>query len=67
MSTLYIRNLPDDVVQRIHRASSARQMTLAKYIAALVKLHDAMRAHADSGQADIEAELTVLGLQTITQ
>lgn len=65
--TLNVRNLPPAVVVRIKAAAAARQMTLARYLAALVALHDAMRARVDRGDDKIATELEALGLQTVTR
>ena len=41
-------------------------MTHAQYLAALVGLHEAIRAAADGGDAKLAAELEKLGLQTVS-
>ena len=43
MSTLYLRNVPEDVAQRVKRAAGARGMTLAEYLGQLSALHEHMR------------------------
>lgn len=66
-TTLNIRNIDAAAAQAIKQAAAARGMTLAEYIAALSALHEAMRARADAGDNDVQAELTALGLQTVTR
>ena len=41
-------------------------MTHAQYLAALVALHEAMRARADAGDAALGEELRRLGLASVT-
>ena len=41
-------------------------MTHAQYLAALVALHEAMRARADGGDAALAEDLRRLGLATVT-
>ena len=69
--TLFIRNIEDTAVDRLQRAAAVRQLTMAEYIEKLVDLHDVARARAkEFGDEDLaaiwQAELTTLGLQTIT-
>ena len=66
-ATLNIRGIDAQAAARIKRASSARGMTLAAYLAALVDLHDAMRSLADSGKhGQVRTELETRGLQSVT-
>lgn len=66
-ATLNVRGIDPAAAERIRRAAGARQMTLARYLTALVALHEAMRARADRGDAKLRAELAALGLETVTQ
>ena len=65
MSTLFIRNLEPGIAQRAKLAARARGLTLAEYISLLVQLHDVIRARADAGSDDLQAELQALGLETV--
>lgn len=65
MADMLLRNVPDEAAHRLRRAAAARRMTQGEYIAALVLLHDALRARADEGDDVLYAELEVLGLQTV--
>jgi hypothetical protein len=66
-TTLNIRGIDAKAVARAKAAATARGMTLGEYIAAVIVLHDAMRALADSGRHDqVVAELKTLGLETVT-
>jgi hypothetical protein len=47
-------------------AAGGRGMTHAQYLAALVALHEAMRAAADGGDEAVAAELDELGLSTVS-
>jgi hypothetical protein len=51
---------------RFRAAAGGRGMTHAQYVAALVALHEAMRALADSGNETVDAELGKLGLSTVS-
>lgn len=70
MATLNVRNLDDDTYRRLKAAGRLRGMTAAQYIAALVRLHDAIRAIADHVETDtgaqLQTELRALGLETVT-
>ena len=65
--TLNIRGIAAVAADRIRRAAAARGLTLGAYLAALVTLHDAMRARADHGDAKVAAELAALGLETVAR
>jgi hypothetical protein len=66
-TTLNIRGIDAKAVTRAKAAAAVRGMTLGEYIAAVIALHDAMRALADSGRHDqVVAELKALGLETVT-
>lgn len=65
--TLNVRGIDAGAAERIRRAAAARGLTLGAYLAALVQLHDAMRARADHGDAKIAGELEALGLGTVTR
>ncbi len=66
MAVLNIRgdDLTAEAVERAKRAAAARGWTLARYLTQLVALHDVARAHADAGDAALDAELQALGLET---
>ena len=66
MTTLNIRNIDEKAVVRLKRTAAARGLTLGQYIAKLAALHDATRARADAGDDALQAELTTLGLQTVS-
>ena len=66
MATLNIRNIDDAAVERAKDAAARRRMTLGRYIAATIAFADAARARADAGDDGLQAELTALGLQTVT-
>lgn len=51
---------------RFRAAAGGRGMTHARYLAALVALHEAMRAAADGGDEAVAAELEKLGLSTVS-
>lgn len=73
-TTLNVRGIDSEVVERLKRGSQARGWTLAQYLAALVSLHDAMRALADTSTAgpmgdrwvQVQTELEALGLATVS-
>jgi hypothetical protein len=63
---ILVRKLPADAARRFRAAAGGRALTHAQYLAALVQLHDAMRALADGGDERVRAELERLGLGTVT-
>jgi hypothetical protein len=63
---IMLRRVPAVVAHRFRGAAGARGFTHAQYLAALVALHEAMRRRADSGDADVAAELDQLGLGTVS-
>jgi hypothetical protein len=63
---IMLRRVPIDVAQRFRAAAGARGMTHAKYLTALVDLHEAMRRRADGGDDDLVAELERLHLATVS-
>jgi len=63
---LMLRRVPRPVAHRFRGAAGARAFTHAQYLVALVALHDAIRARADGGDAELAAELERLGLSTVT-
>ena len=63
---IMLRRVPVAVAKQFRAAAGGRAMTHAQYLAALVALHDAMRALGDGGDARIQAELEQLGLSTVT-
>ena len=68
-AALNIRHMDRSARERLSRGARARGMTLAQYVQALVDLHDAMRALADTEHRDslhVLAELRRLGLESVT-
>jgi hypothetical protein len=63
---IMLRRVPRDVAQRFRAAAGARGLTHAQYLAALVALHDAIRARAADGDEGSAAELERLGLSTVS-
>jgi hypothetical protein len=63
---IMLRRVQGAVAHRFRGAAGARGFTHAQYLAALVALHEAMRQHADRGNAEVAAVLTQLGLGTVT-
>ncbi len=66
MPAILMRNIPASVHARITQARQIRGLSFDEYFEKLLELHEAMRALADSGDERIQAELTRLGLQTIS-
>jgi len=72
MTTLNVRGIDEQVVERLKRAAQVRGWTLAQHLAALAGLHDAMRALSDTKTPDgrweqVRTELETLGLNTIRE
>jgi hypothetical protein len=63
---IMLRKVPTAVAMRFRAAAGGRRMTHARYLAALVALHEAMRAAADGGDETVAAELEKLGLSTVS-
>jgi hypothetical protein len=63
---ILLRRVPSPVAQRYRAAAGARGMTHAQYLAALVALHESIRARADGGDAELAAELERLNLSTVS-
>lgn len=63
---IMLRSVPKLVAQRFRGAAGGRGMTHARYLAALVELHQAMRERADGDDAELTAALEKLGLSTIS-
>ena len=63
---IMLRRVPRGVAHQFRGAAGARGFTHAQYLAALVNLHGCMRERADSGNAEIAAELDRLGLSTVS-
>ena len=61
-----LRRVPRETAARFRAAAGGRGMTHAEYLAALVALHEAMRARADAGDAALGEELRRLGLASVT-
>jgi hypothetical protein len=70
MPDIVVRNVEPDALKRFRMRARARAMTQGNYLAALVDLHDRMRALADHGapaglRRSIADELEALGLSTL--
>jgi len=64
---LMLRRVPAQTAKRFRQAAGGRNLTHAQYLAALVALHDRMRALADDGNDDrVRTELERLGLMTVS-
>src|SRR3954451_22831695 len=63
---IMLRRVPRDTARRYRAAAGGRGMTHAQYLAALVQLHEAMRARADGGDSEVAAELERLALSSVT-
>ena len=63
---IMLRRVPRDTARRYRAAAGGRGMTHAQYLAALVQLHEAIRARADGGDGELAAELERLGLTSVT-
>ena len=63
---LLVRGMSPRALERFKVGSGARALKYADYLAALLDLHDARRRLADSGDDDVAAILTELGLSTVT-
>src|SRR5215207_2652023 len=61
---IMLRRVPSAVAMRFRAAAGGRGMTHAQYLAALVGLHEAIRANADAGNEQLAATLETLSLQT---
>lgn len=64
LKILQLKGVPAPIHARFAHGARVRGMTQAAYLAALLDLHDAMRARADAGSDEIQAELEARGLQT---
>jgi len=64
-TVLQVRNLDKEIAAKFRLAAAARGMRNAIYLTALVRLHEAIRARADVGDAALQAELMELGLETV--
>ena len=65
MPSLFIRGLSEEACERIRTATSLRDWTLARYLEALVELHETMRREEQAGLFGVFATLKTLGLQSI--
>jgi len=63
---IMLRKVPTGVAMRFRAAAGGRGLTHAQYLAALVALHESMRARADGGDETVAAALDQLGLATVT-
>ena len=63
---IMLRRVPKPVAQRFRASAGGRGMTHAQYLAALVELHESIRARADGGDAELTSELERLKLSTVT-
>jgi hypothetical protein len=61
-----LRRVPAAVAHRFRGAAGARGFTHAQFLTALVTLHEAIRKHADDGDAEMAATLDQLGLGTVS-
>jgi hypothetical protein len=62
---IMLRRVPRPVAQRFRASAGGRGMTHARYLAALVELHESIRSRADNGDAELAAELERLELSTV--
>ena len=62
---IMLRKVPTEVAMRFRAAAGGRALTHAQYLAALVALHEAMRALADGGNETVVGALEQLGLTTV--
>src|SRR5437763_1392642 len=63
---IMLRRVPADTARRFRAAAGGRALTHAQYLAALVELHETIRARADGGDGELASELDRLGLQSVT-
>jgi hypothetical protein len=63
---IMLRRVPADVARRFRAAAGGRALTHAQYLAALVELHETIRARADAGDGELASELDRLNLQSVT-
>lgn len=63
---IMLRKVATAVAMRFRASAGGRGMTHAQYLAALVALHEAMRAAAEGGNEAVAAELERLGLSTVS-
>ncbi len=63
MTSLFIRNVPDDVAIQIHKAASARGITISEYLTLQNALVNEMRL---SRSENIQALLAKYDLQLVT-
>ena len=66
MPSLFIRGLSEEAAFRFRMGALLRGWTQAKYLDALVELHESMRSFLD-GKDDIGEIMFDLGLQSITK
>jgi hypothetical protein len=62
---IMLRKVPADIARRFRTAAGGRGLTHAQYLAALVELHESLRALADAGEERVAGELERLGLATV--
>jgi hypothetical protein len=63
---IMLRRVPAATAMKFRAAAGGRGMTHGQYLAALVSLHEAIRAAADTGDASLKQTLEDLGLQTVS-
>lgn len=64
-TTLNVRGIASDTVERIKRGAASRGMTIGEYLGRLQEVHDAARARADTSDDGLLAELVSVGMQTV--
>ena len=65
-TTLNIRNIDADAVDRIKARAGARGITVGQYVERLVQLNDYMLTHGDSSRNTHLAALRAVGLEPVT-
>lgn len=63
---ILMRRVPTKTAARFRGAAGGRGLTHGQYLAALVELHERMRALADTENEAVRLELEALGLTTVT-
>ncbi len=68
VATLYVRNVPPEVVARIRRRAEARGLTVAQYLEKLEALHASMLALAalfEDAEGDVDVAGNLLGMHDL--
>jgi hypothetical protein len=63
---IMLRRVPRDTAMRFRGSAGGRGMTHAQYLTALVDLHRRVRELADTGDEQLQHELSELGLASVT-